>query len=100
MHGQQAQGIYAAMDTGAAYTILPTRLLRELGVAPMDKRRFWLADRWRIEIYYGGPILTIYRTAFELWLGSLCLLLIELQNSRVTSNLLHMLFEVLESRSS
>ncbi len=51
MDGQQAQEIEATVDTGAAYTTLPTRLLRELGVAPMGKRRFlcWPMDggsRW------------------------------------------------------
>ena len=35
MDGQQARDIEATVDTGAAYTTLPTRLLRELGVTPM-----------------------------------------------------------------
>ena len=44
MDGQQAREIDAAVDTGAAYTTLPTRLLRELGVTPKGKRRSLLAD--------------------------------------------------------
>ncbi len=41
------------MDTGAAYTTLPGRLLREIGVEPRGKRRFLLADGRRIEMDFG-----------------------------------------------
>ena len=53
MDGQQTQDIEATVDTGAAYTTLPASLLRELGVEPMGKRRFLLADGRRIEMDYG-----------------------------------------------
>ena len=53
MGGQHSRDIEATVDTGAAYTTLPARLLRELGVAPMGKRRFLLADGRRIEMEYG-----------------------------------------------
>ena len=53
MDGQHVREIEATVDTGAAYTTLPTSLLRELGVAPMGKRRFLLADGRRIEMDYG-----------------------------------------------
>ena len=53
MDGQQAQDIEATVSTGAAYTTLPASLLRELGVEPMGKRRFLLADGRRIEMDYG-----------------------------------------------
>ena len=53
MDGQHSRDIEATVDTGAAYTTLPARLLRELGVAPMGKRRFLLADGRRIEMEYG-----------------------------------------------
>ena len=53
MDGLQTQEIEATVDTGAAYTTLPTRLLRELGVTPMGKRRFLLADGRRIDMDYG-----------------------------------------------
>ena len=36
-------------DTGAVYTVLPSSLLRELGVKPIGKRRFKLADNRVIE---------------------------------------------------
>ena len=53
MDGEQVRDIDATVDTGAAYTTLPTSLLRELGVEPMGKRRFLLADGRRIEMAYG-----------------------------------------------
>ncbi len=57
--GQQFREIEATVDTGAAYTALPTRLLRELGVEPMGKRRFLLADGRRIEMDYGEARATV-----------------------------------------
>ena len=59
MDGQQGLEIEATVDTGAAYTSLPTSLLRELGVAPMGKRRFLLADGRRIEMDYGEARATV-----------------------------------------
>ena len=59
MDGQQSRDIEATVDTGAAYTTLPTRLLRELGVAPMGKRRLLLADGRRIELDIGRAWVTI-----------------------------------------
>ena len=50
MDRQQARDIVATVDTGAAYTTAPTRLLRELGVEPEGTRRFLLADGRRIEM--------------------------------------------------
>ena len=53
MDGQQSLEIEATVDTGAAYTTLPASLLRELGVTPLGKRRFLLADGRRLEMDYG-----------------------------------------------
>lgn len=36
-------------DTGAIYTVLPTSLLKDLGVKPVGKRRFRLANNQVIE---------------------------------------------------
>ena len=47
------------MDTGAAYTTLPSYMLRELGIAPMDKRRFLLADGRRVWNDIGRAWVTI-----------------------------------------
>ena len=59
MDGQRSVDVEAMVDTGAAYTALPGRLLREIGVAPMGKRRFLLADGQRIEMEYGEARATI-----------------------------------------
>lgn len=53
MDGGEAREIETRVDTAAAYTVLPTRLLRESGVDPMGKRRFLLADGRRIKRDYG-----------------------------------------------
>ena len=47
------------MDTGAAYTTLPAPLLRELGVEPLDRRRFLLADGRRTWVDIGRVWATI-----------------------------------------
>ena len=57
--GQRTRDIEATVDTGAAYTTLPTPLLRELGVAPIGKRRLLLADGRRIEMNIGRAWVTI-----------------------------------------
>ena len=59
MDGQQAMDIEATVDTGAFYTTLPTRLLRELGVEPMGSRLFLVADGRRVEMEYGRAWATI-----------------------------------------
>ncbi len=59
MDGLQTQEIEATVDTGAAYTTLPKSLLRELGVAPMGKRRILRADGRRIEMDYGEARATV-----------------------------------------
>ena len=59
MDGERSRDIEATVDTGAAYTTLPARLLRELGVEPMGQRRFLLADGRRIEMDYGRAWVTI-----------------------------------------
>ena len=53
MDGQQSRDIEATVDTGAAYTTLPTSLLSELGVVPMGQRRFLLADGRRVYMDFG-----------------------------------------------
>ena len=53
MDGQQYRDIEATVDTGAAYSTLPTSLLNELGVEPMGQRRFLLADGRRVFMDYG-----------------------------------------------
>ena len=59
MDGQQAQEVEATVDTGAAYTTLPGSLLRELGIKPMDKGVFLLADGRRVEMDIGRAWATV-----------------------------------------
>ena len=59
MDGQQGQDIEATVDTGASFTTLPSRLLRELGIEATGKRGFLLADGRRIEMEYGEARATI-----------------------------------------
>ena len=50
--------IEATVDTGAAYTTCPARLLRQLGIEPMGQRHFMLADGQRIWMDYGQAWVT------------------------------------------
>ena len=59
MDGQLSRDIVATVDTGAAYTTLPARLLRELGVTPTGRRRFLLADGRRVDMDFGEARATI-----------------------------------------
>ena len=44
MDGQQGLEIEAMVDTGATYTTVPARLLKDLGVLPIDKISLRLAE--------------------------------------------------------
>ena len=55
----RTRDIEATVDTGAAYTTLPTPLLRDIGVEPVGQRRFLLADGRRINMDYGESVTTI-----------------------------------------
>ena len=59
MDGEQVRDVEATVDTGAAYTTLPGSLLRELGIEPIDKRTFLLADGRRVDMEYGRAWATI-----------------------------------------
>ena len=45
--------VEALVDTGATYTVLPRRLLEELGIIPHRRARFVLADGREIELELG-----------------------------------------------
>lgn len=47
------------VDTGASYTIVPARLLRDMGVEPFDKIRLVLADGRPVEMDLGQATATI-----------------------------------------
>ena len=59
VYGLHAKHIDAIVDTCAAYTTLPTPLLRDIGVEPVGQRRFLLADGRRIFMDYGEARATI-----------------------------------------
>ena len=59
MDGQQSLEIEAMVDTGASYTIVPAHLLRDLGVAPIDKIRLVLADGRPVEYDMGEARATV-----------------------------------------
>ena len=59
MDGQQVRDIEATVDTRAVYTMLPTGLLRALGIEPRGRRRVLLADGRRVELDYGQACATI-----------------------------------------
>lgn len=59
MNGGSSREIEATVDTGAAYTTLPARLLRELGIEPIDRGVFLLADGRRVEMEIGRAWVTI-----------------------------------------
>ena len=49
LDGERSLEIEAMVDTGASYTIMPAGLLKELGVAPIDKISLVLADGRPVE---------------------------------------------------
>ena len=63
MDGQEGREIEATVDTGAAYTTLPSGLLRDLGIEPIDKGVFLLADGRRVEMDIGRAWATINGTS-------------------------------------
>ena len=59
MDGQQYLDVEATVDTGAAYTTIPARLLRRLEIEPRGQRQFVLADGQRVWMDYGQAWVTI-----------------------------------------
>ena len=59
MDERETREIEATVDTGAAYTTLPASLLRELGVEPVGRRRFLLADGRQVDMDYGRAWVSI-----------------------------------------
>lgn len=53
MDGGLSVDIEATVDTGALYTMLPARTLREIGVEPIGRRRFLIGDGSSVEMEVG-----------------------------------------------
>ncbi len=59
MDGQRSLELEAMVDTGASYTIVPAKLLHDLGVSPIDKIGLVLADGRAVEYDLGRAMATI-----------------------------------------
>lgn len=57
--GHNSVEIDAVVDTGAFYSVLPSYLLRELGVEPIDRVTFRLADNRQLEMDIGHIWITL-----------------------------------------
>jgi len=53
------EAVDALVDSGATYTLLPGSVLRRLGVQPVDRQRFIVADGRQIERDLGEAIVRI-----------------------------------------
>ena len=63
--GTRSERVEALVDTGATYTALPNSLLRGLGVSPITRLGFTLADGRRVERDVGEAYLRIGGLAFH-----------------------------------
>ena len=61
----RSERVEALVDTGATYTMLPDSLLRGLGVSPITRVGFTLADGRRVERDVGEAYLRIGDLAFH-----------------------------------
>ena len=59
-NGGEAVWVEADVDTGATYTVLPDRMLREqVGVRPTERETFTLADGSRVRLPVGEALLHV-----------------------------------------
>ena len=58
--GSQWEFVEALVDTGASHSIFPGRLLRQLGVEPLERWPFRLADEHQREFEVGQTRLRMY----------------------------------------
>ena len=59
MDEQQSRDIEATVDTGAFFTTLPAPLLRDLGIARLGRRTFFLGDGRRVQMDVGQAWVSI-----------------------------------------
>ncbi len=62
--GQRFEPVEALVDTGATYTTVPASMLRRLGVAPISRGLFLLADGSRVERELGQTWIRIDGEAY------------------------------------
>lgn len=58
--GQRSVEVEALVDTGAFFTLVPAKLLRELGVEPVDTRTAELADGRLVSYEVGQVVATVH----------------------------------------
>ncbi|MCY4369826.1 MAG: aspartyl protease family protein [bacterium] len=63
LDGRRIREVEMTVDTGAAYTTLPARLLHEMGIEPTSRRTVLLADGRRVESDLGRAWATIDGTS-------------------------------------
>ena len=56
---QRFEPVEALVDTGATYTMLPSSLLRDLGITPIETRTFILTDGQSIQRDIGEAVVQI-----------------------------------------
>ena len=59
LDGEQGRELEATVDTGATYTVLPSSLLREMGISATRQAQFELADGRRVEMDMGEAQVSI-----------------------------------------
>ena len=59
LNGERSVEIEATVDTGAFYSVMPARLLREIGVERLDRRRMRLADGRVVDADMGEAQVTV-----------------------------------------
>ena len=57
--GHWYKNVEVTVDSGAAYTVLPTSILEDLGVEPHEDRGFVLADGHRVQRGFGRTWLSL-----------------------------------------
>ena len=57
--GERFLAVDMMVDTGASYTMVPAKLLKELGVEPIDTVRLSLANGRRVEYQIGRAVATV-----------------------------------------
>lgn len=59
MNGEESLEIEAMVNTGAAFSVVPGDLLDDLGVSPIDRLDFTLADGRRVACDIGQAVATV-----------------------------------------
>lgn len=67
MDGERSVEIEALVDTGASYSIVPSPILRRLGVEPTDRHRVTLADGRRVTYDLGQAHATVDGRSTPTW---------------------------------